>query len=176
LIDELILNPPKNSIVFSFDEKAKIAIKQYIGHVYTKEKIVKHPAKQKVRGLLEMPACINVHSGKIIQWFYDWKNSFIVIECFEDLLKKYPGKEIYVIADCWSAHTSYAIRVWNFFHPQLHIIYLPTNSSWMNMIERVFAKFDKDILQNSNFQTVREAMTRIDNYFKKEQSFQNWGT
>ena len=176
MIDELILNPPKNSIVFSFDEKAKIAIKQYIGHVYTKEKIVKHPAKQKVRGLLEMPACINVHSGKIIQWFYDWKNSFIVIECFEDLLKKYPGKEIYVIADCWSAHTSYAIRVWNFFHPQLHIIYLPTNSSWMNMIERVFAKFDKDILQNSNFQTVREAMTRIDNYFKKELSFQNWGT
>ena len=175
MIDELILNPPKNSIVFSFDEKAKIAIKQYIGHVYTKEKIVKHPAKQKVRGLLEMPACINVHSGKIIQWFYDWKNSFIVIECFEDLLKKYPGKEIYVIADCWSAHTSYAIRVWNFFHPQLHIIYLPTNSSWMNMIERVFAKFDKDILQNSNFQTVREAMTRIDNYFKKELSFQNWG-
>jgi transposase len=172
----LITNPPDNSIVLSFDEKAKIAIKQYTGHVYTKEKIVKHPAKQKVRGLLEMPACINVHSGEIIHWFYDWKNSFIVIECFEDLLKKYPDKEIYVIADCWSAHTSYAIRVWNFFHPRLHIVYLPTNSSWMNMIERVFAKFDKDILQNSNFQTVREAMIRIANYFKKELSFWNWSS
>ena len=43
------------------------------------------------------------------------------------------------------------------------------------MIERVFSKFDKDILQNSNYQTVREAMNRIDNYFKNETSFMNWG-
>jgi len=46
----------------------------------------------------------------------------------------------------------------------------------MNMIERVFSKFDKDILQNSNFQTVKEAMNRIANYFEKETSFMTWGT
>ena len=161
--------------MFSFDEKAKIAIKQYNGCVYTKEKIVKHPAKQKVKGLLEMPAAINIHTGNIHHWFYDWKNSFIVIECFEDLLQKYPAKEIYVIIDNWSAHTSYALRVWVFFHPKLHLVYLPTGASWMNMIERVFSKCDKDILQNSDFPTVRAAMERISNYFKKELSFQSWG-
>ena len=59
----MITNPPKKSVVFSFDEKAKIAIKQYNGYVYTKEKRVKHPAKQKVKGLLEMPAAINIHTG-----------------------------------------------------------------------------------------------------------------
>ncbi|MFH1642906.1 MAG: IS630 family transposase [Nanoarchaeota archaeon] len=172
----MIANPPKNSVVLSFDEKAKIAIKQYSGFIYTREQIVKHPAKQKVRGLLEMPACIDVHSGDIIHWFYGWKNSFIVIECFEDLLRRYPDKEVYVIVDCWSAHTSYAIKVWNYFHPKLHIVYLPTNASWMNMIERVFSKFDKDILSNSNFKTVRHAMKRISNYFKIETSFMNWGS
>ena len=161
--------------MFSFDEKAKIAIKHYNGYIYTKEKEVRHPAKQKVKGLLDMPAAINIHTGYIHYWFYDWKNSFIVIECFEDLLGMYPNKEIYVIADCWSVHTSYAIRVWNFFHPRLHIVYLPTNASWMNMIERVFSKFDKDILQNSNFQTVREAMDRVAIYFENELSFRNWG-
>lgn len=136
---------------------------------------MKHPDKQKVRGLLEMPAAINVHTGEIHYWFYDWKNSFIVIECFKDLLEMYPKKDIYIIFDCWSAHRSYMLRVWAFFHPRLHLVYLPTNSSWMNMIERVFSKFDKDILQNSNFQTVREAMLRIANYFKKEISFMTWG-
>ena len=123
-----------------------------------------------------MPAAINIHTGDIHYWFYDWKNSFIVIECFEALLRKYPDKDIYVILDNWRAHTSFAIRMWNFFHPKLHLVYLPTNSSWMNMIERVFSKFDKDILQNSNFQTVREAMDRIANYFEKETSFMNWGS
>ena len=46
----------------------------------------------------------------------------------------------------------------------------------MNMIERVFSKFDRDILKNSNFQTVREAMNRISNYFDNELSFRKWGT
>ena len=130
---------------------------------------------KKVKGLLEMPAAINIHTGEIHYWFFDWKNSFVVIECFEDLLHKYPGKDINVIMDCWSAHTSYAIKVWNFFHPRFHIVYTPTKASWMNMIERVFSKFEKDILQNSDFQTVREAMTRITNYFDNESSFRNWG-
>jgi hypothetical protein len=58
-----------------------------------------------------MPAAINIHTGDIIYWFYDWKNSFIVIECFEDLLRKYSHKEVYVIVDNWSAHKSYVIKL-----------------------------------------------------------------
>ena len=137
---------------------------------------MKYPAKQKTRGLLEMPAAANIHTGEVHWWFFDWKNSFVIIECFEDLLRRYPDKEIYLILDCWSAHTSFAIRVWNFFHPRIHLVYTPTNASWMNMIERVFSKFDRDILQNSNFKTVREAMERISNYFENEPSFANWGS
>ena len=161
-------------MVFSFDEKAKIAIKECKGWVYTKLKKVYYPEKQKVKGLLEMPAAINIHTGKIHRWFFDWKNSFIVIECFEDLLRLYPDKEIYAILDCWSAHTSAAIQIWEELHPRFHIVYLPTKASWMNMIERVFSKLDKDILQNSNFQTVTAAINRISNYFDNESSFMNW--
>ena len=76
--------------IISFDEKAKIAIKEYKGYIYTKEKKVTYPAKQKVNGLLEMPAGINIKTGKIHYWFYDWKNSFVVIECLEKLLEEYP--------------------------------------------------------------------------------------
>jgi len=142
--------------------------------VYTKEKRVFYPAKQKTKGLLEMPAAINVHDGTIHYWFFDWKNAFIIIQCFEELLQNYPNKDIFVIVDNWRAHTCYAVRVWAFFHPRFHLVFLPTNSSWMNMIERVFSKFDKDILQNSNFSSVQEAMNRIDCYFKNESTFQSW--
>ncbi len=123
-----------------------------------------------------MPAAINIHTGEILYWFHDWKNSFIVIQCFEDLLQKYPELDIYVIVDNWSAHTSYAIRIWKFFHPQFHIIYTPTNASWMNMIERVFSKMEKELIRNSNFQTVREMMHAVEYYFQNEQSFRTWCT
>lgn len=174
IIDKLKENKPENSVVLSFDEKAKISIKEYYGNVYTKERKVYYPAKQKTKGLLEMPAAINIHTGKIHTWFRDWKNSFVVIDCFEDLIKKYPGKIIYVILDNWSAHKSWTIKIWAFFHPNFHLIYLPTNASWMNMIERVFGKLEREVLQNSNFQTVREAIDMISNYFDKEASFMNW--
>ena len=167
-------DPPPNSIIFSFDEKAKIPIKQYNGSVWTRDKKVKWPAKQKTKGLLEMPAAINIHTGEIHCWFFDWKNSFIVIECFEKLLQKYPEHDIFVIVDGWSAHKSYAMKVWLYFHPRLKIVYLPTNASWMNLIEKVFSKVEKDLIRNSNFQTVREMMNAIINYFEKEHSFRRW--
>jgi len=167
---ELYSNNNPNDVVISFDEKAKIAIKENSGSVYTKEKKVFYPSKQKVKGLLEMPAGLNVKNGKVHYWFYDWKNSFIVIECLEKLLIEYPDKEIYVIVDNWSAHKSYSIKVWNYFHPRLHLEYLPSNASFLNKIERVFSFLAKDVLQNSNFQTVREAIEKISNYFDKEGS------
>ena len=170
IIQSLYEDTDENKVKISFDEKAKIAIKEYFGSVYTKEKKVFYPAKQKVKGLLEMPAGINIRTGKVHYWFFDWKNSFVVIECLEKLLDEYPGKEIYVIMDNWSAHKSYDVKIWNTFHPRMHLVYLPSNASFLNKIERVFSFLSRDILQNSNFQTVREAMDRISNYFDKRGS------
>ena len=117
-----------------------------------------------------MPAGLNIKTGKVHYWFYDWKNSFIVIECLENLLEEYHNKEIYVIMDNWTAHKSYAVKVWNTFHERMHLVYLPSGASFLNKIERVFCFVQRDVLQNSDFKTVREAMSRISNYFEKEGS------
>ena len=101
-----------------------------------------------------MPAGINIKTGKVHYWFYDWKNSFVVIECLEKLLIEYSDKNIYVIMDNWSAHKSYSMKVWNYFHPRIHLVYLPSGASFLNKIERVFCFLSRDILQNSNFQTI----------------------
>jgi hypothetical protein len=166
----LYSNNNPNDVVISFDEKAKIAIKEYGGSIYTKEKYASYPSKQKVKGLLEMPAGVNVKTGKVHYWFYDWKNSFVVIECLEKLLDEYPDKEIYLIMDNWSAHKSYVIKVWSAFHPRMHLTYLPSGASFLNKIERVFCFLSRDILQNSDFKNVSGAMDRISNYFEKEGS------
>ena len=65
---------------------------------------------------------------------------------------------------------SYDVKVWNTFHERIHLVYLPSCASFLNEIERVFGFVSRDVLQNSNFQTVQEAMERISNYFEKEGS------
>jgi len=47
---------------------------------------------------------------------------------------------------------------------------LPSGASFLNKIERVFGFVQRDVLQKSNFKTVREAIKRISNYFEKEGS------
>lgn len=76
--------------------------------------------------------------------------------------------------DNWSAHKSYDIKVWNALHPRMHLVYLPSSASFMNMIERVFSRLDYDVLQNSKFENVREAIENIEVYLKNEQSFSSW--
>lgn len=168
MIDALKAQAPPKSVVYSFDEKAKIPIKDYNGYVYTKARRVKWSCKQKVKGLLEMPAAINVHTGAKHWWFYDWKNAFVVTECLQALLSHHPDEDVYVFIDNWRAHTGVTTQIFAALNPRLHLVFLPTNASWMNPIERIFGRLERQLLRNSNCQSVREMMVLIDNYFKNE--------
>lgn len=55
------------------------------------------PSVQKVKGLFNLIAARDVHNGKFHYKFYDFKNSFVVIDMFEHLLRIYQDKELYVI-------------------------------------------------------------------------------
>jgi hypothetical protein len=41
---------------------------------------------------------------------------------------------------------------------RLHLVPLPTCSSWMNPIEQDFSRIQRDVLDNSNFSCPKEAM------------------
>ena len=89
-------NPPENAIILSFDEKGKTPVKQYEGRKYTADKYFA-PYKQKVKGIVDFFAVKNIHTGETFHYFYDWKNSFIVIDFFEKLLNKFSNKVLYII-------------------------------------------------------------------------------
>lgn len=46
-VQNLYADKDENKVKISFDEKAKIAIKEYFGSVYTKEKSVTYPSSKK---------------------------------------------------------------------------------------------------------------------------------
>lgn len=126
--------------------------------------IYKVPEKQKVKGLLDYFAAKDVHSGKIYYSFYDWKNAFIVKDFCERLLRKIPNKTIYLIVDCWSAHKAAVLKAFADLSSRLKIILLPTNASWMNIIERFFSQVERFVLRNSNFQSVSELMKAVSSF------------
>lgn len=161
MIDTLKETCPTNSEVLSFDEKGRTPVKKFGGSMWLSEKYYYIPYNQKVKGLFDLFAAKNIHSGEIHYRFYDFKNSFIVIDMFEYLLSIYPDKHLYIILDNWSAHRSNVIKIFEDLNPRVTLVYLPFSASWMNDIERDFSRIERQVLKNSNFSSVREVMTAI---------------
>lgn len=158
------------SVVLSLDAKGRTAVKIYGGQRYVFNGYYHTPYGQKVKGVCDLFAARNIHTGQIHYSFYDWKNSYIVVDFLQKLLDIYPDKTIYIIWDGWSAHRSN--HTWAFIdlHPQIKILPLPTRASWLNPIERDFSQVQRFVLNNSNVQSVREAIDAIGNFIEKELS------
>ncbi len=164
---------PPNSVVLSFDEKGRTPVKHFEGrkwfddrNAYGDNAIYKVATKQKVKGLLDYFAAKDVHSGRVYHAWYDWKNAFIVIDFFERLLREIPGKTIYVLIDCWSAHKAGVMKSFVDLNTRLKLVFLPTNASWMNDVERYFGEVERNVLRNSNFSSVSELINALTNHPK----------
>lgn len=127
------------------------------------------PYAQKVKGLFDIFGARNIHTGERHYKFYDWKNSFVVIDFLQWLVREiYPRKVVHVILDGWSCHKSAALKAALVFEARLQLHFLPTCASWMNPIERDFSRIQNELLDNSNFQSPAEAIGGITRFIEKE--------
>jgi len=168
VIDALKANAPPGSVVLSFDEKGKTPVKHFEGRAWVcdrkpdgKNSVYKVSANQKVKGLVDYLAAKDIHSGRVYHACYDWKNAFIVIDFFERLLQEIPDKTLYVLVDCWSAHRAAVTRAFADLNSRLKLVFLPTNASWMNNVERYFSSVERDVLRNSDFGSARELVDAL---------------
>jgi transposase len=173
IVDSLLEAAPNTrSVVLSFDEKGKTPVKKYGGKRYIRGSKYRIPYHQKVKGLYDIFVVKNVHTGKRHFRFYDWKNSFIVIDFFEWILREiYPVENVYIILDGWSAHKSQAIKAFVDLNSRLKLAYLPSCSSWMNPIERDFSRIQAEVLDNSDFATPKQSMEVVSAFIQKELCF-----
>ena len=74
---------------------------------------------------------------------------------------------MYVTLDCWSAHTTNKLAEKLNGHA-ITLVFLPTNASWLNDVERVFADVEKNVLANSDEPDNEHLQNRIANYLHTE--------
>ena len=51
-----------------------------------------------------------------------------------------PELDLHLIADNYSTHKHPKVKAWLAKHPRFHMHFIPTSSSWLNMVERWFAR------------------------------------
>jgi len=69
-----------------------------------------------------------------------------------------------VIADNLSAHKSALVNDFLAAHPKLLLHFTPTDSSWLNQVERWFSKIERDVIARGVFTSMPDLKRKFMRY------------
>ena len=149
----LYLNPPKNALVLSVDEKPTIqALERVNGYVLTSSGKIVHGLKStyKRHGTVSLFAALEVATGVIRGKTTQTKKRVDLQAFMTDLIAEQPpDREIHVILDNLSTHQKN--DDWLAAHPNVTFHFTPTSASWLNQVEIWFGIFSRKALAAASF-------------------------
>ncbi len=163
----LYLLPPDDAIVLSVDEKCQIQAldRTQPGLPWKKGRCGTMTHDYKRHGTTTLFAAMNVQDGSVIdvcmpthnRW--DWIRFLKLIDC-----RTPPAKQLHLIMDNYSAHKAPEVQKWLARHKRFHVHYVPTSSSWLNMVERFFRDLTVKRIRRGVFHSVAELLQTIRDY------------
>jgi transposase len=74
------------------------------------------------------------------------------------------GLALHLIVDNYGTHKQPRVQSWLERHARFHLHFIPTSSSWLNMVERWFREITDKRLRRGTFHNVRTLITAITDY------------
>jgi transposase len=166
----LYLKPPVNAVVFSVDEKTAIQALDRLDPVLplSPGRAERHGFEYFRHGTLSLFAALDTGSGEIIAKTADRHTSAEFVAFLADVVSTQPaGKEIHIIADNLSAHKTKRVAEFLADHPNVHMHFTPTYSSWLNQIEIWFSKLERDLIARGVFKSKADLKRKITRYISR---------
>ena len=118
-------------------------------------------------GTLSLLAALDTQSGEVLGQTVPRHTSAAFVDFLGDIVATQPKRrEIHVIADNLSTHKTQAVRTFLLDHPNVHLHFTPTYSSWLNQVELWFAKIERDLLARGIFTSVADLARKIRRYIR----------
>lgn len=165
----LYLHPPANAVVFSVDEKSHIQALDRLDPVLplSPGRAERHGFEYKRNGTLSLYAALEVATGRVEGMTVRRHTSAEFVRFLTRLVTGQPKRrEIHIIADNLSAHKTKAVSAWLAEHPQVHLHYTPTYSSWLNQVELWFAKIERDMIARGIFTSTTDLRRKLMQYIR----------
>jgi transposase len=71
-----------------------------------------------------------------------------------------------MICDNYGTHKHANVKKWLAKHPRFHLHFIPTSSSWLNLVERWFRNLTDKAIRRGVFHSVNDLITAIEDYLK----------
>jgi transposase len=166
----LYLNPPQHAAVFCVDEKTAIQALDRLDPVLplSPGRAERHGFEYFRHGTLSLYAAFNTRTGEVLGKTAARHTSAEFVAFLTDLVVNQPAdKEIHVIADNLSAHKTGLVEEFLERHPNVHLHFTPTYSSWLNQVELWFAKIERDVIARGVFTSVADLKRKLMRYIRQ---------
>jgi transposase len=118
-------------------------------------------------GTLSLYAALNTRNGAVVGKTAARHTSQEFVAFLAEVVANQPrGKEIHLIADNLSAHKTKRVEQFLAAHPNVHLHYTPTYSSWLNQVENWFAKIERDVIARGVFTSVKDLARKLKRYIR----------
>ena len=154
----LYLNPPEKALVICVDEKSQIQAldRTQPGLPMKKGRNGTMTHDYKRNGTSSLFAALDVLTGSVTGICQSRHRHQEFIRFLNHIDTQYAGGEnLHVILDNYGTHKHPKVLSWLKRHPRFHFHFIPTGSSWLNLVERWFREITEKAIRRGVFPSVK---------------------
>lgn len=163
----LYLNPPQQAIVLCVDEKSQIQAldRTQPGLPIKKGRCGTMTHDYKRNGTTTLFAALELLQGKVIGQCRQRHRHQEFLQFLRTLDQEFPGEvALHLVMDNYGTHKHEKVRNWLKRHPRFVLHFVPTSSSWLNLVERWFGHLDQKAIRRGVFRSVEDLKAAIDGF------------
>lgn len=162
----LYLEPPGGAVVLSLDEKTQI---QALDRTQPLLPITFDASEKRTHdyvrhGTTNLFAALNVATGEVFGECRPIRDGANFLDFLKEAVKPHAGKDVHVVLDNLSTHTTPDVERWLEKNPQVHFHFTPVGSSWINQIETWFGIITRQSIRRGTATSVQVLIRQIRDY------------
>jgi transposase len=169
----LYMSPPEHALVLCCDEKSQVQAldRTQPGLPMKRGRAATMTHDYKRNGTTTLFAAINLAQGKVIgtcqqkHRHQEWIKFLKLIDDETD-----PELDLHLIVDNYATHKHSKVQAWLKKHSRFHVHFIPTSSSWLNVVERWFRELTDKRIRRGTFQNVAQLIAAIQEFIDQHNS------
>ena len=163
----LYLDPPEHALVLCADEKSQIQAldRTQPGLPLVPGRCGTMTHDYRRHGTTTLFAAIEMAEGRLIGTCMPQHRHTEWLKFLRLIDRETPADlDLHLIVDNYATHKHPRVQAWLKRHPRFHVHFIPTSSSWLNLIERWFREITDKRIRRGTFTSVRQLIQAIMDY------------
>jgi putative transposase len=163
----LYLDPPDKALVLCVDEKSQVQAldrtQPFLPMGFGYVEGVTHDYRR--HGTTTLFAALDLLDGTVLTQCRRRHRHQEFLSFLRTIEKTVPADlEIHIVLDNYATHKHPKVKAWLAARPRWHLHFVPTYSSWLNLVERFFAHISNKAIRRGSFSSVSDLIAKIDQF------------